>query len=72
MKVFNIVVGKRSFLSSNLKINLKNIDIISLNSFDKKNFKKRYKNFKINIIINHFYPIDKINNKNSKIFIKRR
>ena len=40
MKVFNIVVGKRSFLSSNLKINLKNIDIISLNSFNKKILKK--------------------------------
>ena len=71
MKTTNIIVGKRSFLSSNLKINLKNFDTISLNNFNKKNFKKKYKNYRINVIINHFYPIDKINNKNAKKFYKK-
>tara|TARA_Y100000816_G_C25938491_1_gene489473 strand:- start:56 stop:859 length:804 start_codon:yes stop_codon:yes gene_type:complete len=73
MKAFNIIVGKRSFLSSALKVHLKNFEIISLNRFDKKKFTKKYKNtkVKINLIINHFYPIYKINNKNAEIFYKK-
>ena len=71
MTVSNIIVGKRSYLSSNLKTNFKNFGVISLNNFDKKKFKKKYKNAKINFIINHFYPIKKINNKNTKIFLTK-
>jgi nucleoside-diphosphate-sugar epimerase len=68
MIVSNIIIGKRSYLSSNLKTNFNCFDVISLNNFDKEKFKKKYQNSKINLIINHFYPIYKINTKNSKIF----
>ena len=71
MKIIDIIVGKRSFLSVSLKEKLKKSTVISINNFDKKRFKEKYKNLKINVIINHFYPISKINRKNSSYFIKK-
>ena len=71
MKIIDIIVGKRSFLSVSLKEKLKKSTVISINNFDKKRFKEKYKNLKNNVIINHFYPISKINRKNSSYFIKK-
>lgn len=71
MKTYNIIVGKRSFLSKFLQENLKQSVVISLKNFNKKKFEEKYLNLKINLIINHFYPISKIHNKNSLYLIKK-
>ncbi len=54
--MISFIVGKRSLLSKNLNLNLKNSKIISTNEFIDLKLKN-----KANIIINSFYPSFKIN-----------
>ena len=51
------IIGERSYLSKNLKNNIKNSEIYSLNDLLKK---KSFNEKKINIIYNHGYPLFKL------------
>ena len=55
------IIGKRSYLSKNLKREIKNSFIISDDDFKKKCLKKKDSKEKINIIYNHAYPLAKLN-----------
>ena len=54
------IIGKRTYLSKNLKQDIKNSFIISDDDFKKKCLKKKDSKEKINIIYNHAYPIMKL------------
>jgi UDP-glucose 4-epimerase len=52
-----IILGKRSYLSQNLYTSLKNSRVLTIDEFVKSNFKN-----KLNLVINSFYPFNKLNN----------
>ena len=54
-----IIIGKRSFISKELKKKIPNSSLVSAEEFIDKNFKI---NNKVNIIINSFYPVSKLHN----------
>ena len=62
----NIIIGKNSSLTRSLSIELKNSIILSANSSNLISKLKKYKNKKINLIINNFYPAYKINTISNK------
>ena len=63
----NIIIGKKSVLSDALKKDIKNTTILSANSTEIFKNLKFFKNKKINLIFNNFYPANKLNtlNKNN-------
>ena len=60
--MINLIIGKNSNLTSSLVKDLKNCFIISLNELNFKNIENIFKDKKINIIINQFYPAKKLFN----------
>ena len=69
----NIIIGKNSSLTVNLKKKLKNTSTFSareLSVHKKDNFFKLKKKEKINIIFNNFYPSSKISNLSSKNYLE--
>ena len=60
----NIIIGKKSVLSNALKKDIKNITILSANSTEIFKTLKFFKNKKINLIFNNFYPANKLNKLN--------
>ncbi len=59
---YNIIIGKRSFLSLSLKkINKKNIIFSISDLLDKSKIKKLNQYKKINLVFNNFYPSSKLN-----------
>ena len=69
----NIIIGKNSSLTVNLKKKLKNTSTFSareLSVHKKDNFFKFKKKEKINIIFNNFYPSSKISNLSSKNYLE--
>ena len=63
----NIIIGKKSVLSDALKKDIKKTTILSANSTEIFKNLKFFKNKKINLIFNNFYPANKLNtlNKNN-------
>jgi nucleoside-diphosphate-sugar epimerase len=57
-----VIFGKRSFLTSELKKNIKNTSIYSIEEFIRSKEINNLKKKKINIIINSFFPIFRLNN----------
>ncbi len=62
----NIIIGKNSSLTRSLNTELKETVILSANSSNLTGKLKVYKNKKINLIINNFYPAYKINTIGNK------
>ena len=60
--MINLIIGKNSNLTSSLVKDLRNCFIISLNELNFKNIENIFKDKKINIIINQFYPAKKLSN----------
>jgi FlaA1/EpsC-like NDP-sugar epimerase len=59
--VRTIIFGKRSFLSIEIKKKIRNSCIISIDDFiTNEKIRKKYKNKKINIIINSFFPASQL------------
>ena len=58
-----LIIGKRSFLSKNLKKGISNSKLISINEIIKNKSLKSFfrKKEKINIIYNHAFPLSKLN-----------
>ena len=54
-----IIIGKRSFISKELKKIIPNSSLVSVEEFIDKNFKI---NNKVNIVINSFYPVSSLHN----------
>ena len=54
-----IIIGKRSFISNELRKVIPNSSVVSVKEFVDKNFKI---NTKVNIIINSFYPVSQLHN----------
>jgi len=57
-----VIFGKRSFLTSELKKNIKNTSIYSIEEFIRSKEINNFKKKKVNIIINSFFPIFRLNN----------
>ena len=58
MRSATIILGKKSYLSIQIKKKFNNVEIFSLKNFPFKDFKKK----KYNIIINSFYSSLKLEN----------
>jgi nucleoside-diphosphate-sugar epimerase len=56
----NLIIGKKSNLTKSLVKHISNCKVISLEELDYKNIANISKNQKINIIINQFYPANKL------------
>ena len=66
----NIIIGKNSSLTRSLSREIKKPIILSANSSNLVSELKKYKNKKINLIINNFYPAYKINTISNKDYEK--
>ena len=66
----NIIIGKNSSLTRSLSREIKKPIIQSANSSNLVSELKKYKNKKINLIINNFYPAYKINTISNKDYEK--
>ena len=66
-----IILGEKSFISQNLGKKFPKFQILSINNFINL-YTKKFDKKKINLIINSFYPVSKLNNiKDYNFFVKK-